>query len=901
MEVDESQEEGLIGETVNYVEDCDTEMSEEIMPGVAESSRRTRTTSATYTFPDPEQPSRNLVLEFPVPKIADPVAAVGKTDVNSGREKSGEEVPKFPSDMNITGQTDTESIATVSESASQDMEISDSQSTNQAIDTVEEHSSFSSSPWFSYMEQRTMQSSYPPQHAFLARQHALFRTLSDDHAYGQHQEAIPGEAKPASLFIRSKKTLFFGNNGFNTVAGGDWTVDNDPENVVIDVVTDPNEERMDESQPPYNRAKAFAAMNEVEKFMLQMRGPMEELLGSKDGKVDEDPLVKTYTKRGTWTSRQRNLFDAAVKILQTERHVRLASMVDEPIIRRLSLDKAAARFRRLMAGVEWNGRLVYWLHATLSEGLNYQMLAIYIEILQTLKPKIPELVNSLMNYLVPPATAPGGNADGLLSLMDTPWDPIGKSIYRFDKASIKLPKNPIIVVAPHPYAQGQENLAHSRVDCIVKFLTRLGTVVQVDGGSSDELTPSDLYKSMLVTTRDTLVEFRKIHPDRPLVLIGLGIGSMVACQASLLEPCAAIVCFGFPLKTPRGIHGDYGDPLLKLDAAVQFILGMDAGNCPHAEFHDFWEKLNCDTEVVWSAGCDDYLRMGSSAKMSLKMTQSMVDRCFLETMIQFLQQALLKERIRRVEPILPEISKKRKAKEKSATPAKTPSKKAKNWQQQSPEIGDKYSKRCDLLLSESTTSSQEMSNGGGSQSSSDTIPGELPVSSEPEEIPNSAAVEGILMPGSIPLHPVESCQDTPALSESATPPSSAIPTAGMNNEHSTLSIHFTTTTMQDTRRWPDVVESQRRYYENTNRTLWSSTISSSSSSNLPSTGSVPGRPATPARLSVIAHTNTPPRLPSGPSSPQQLRPASPLPPAVLDATTSFLPTSTSNFQRGFSH
>ena len=53
---------------------------------------------------------------------------------------------------------------------------------------------------------------------------------------------------------------------------------------------------------------------------------------------------------------------------------------------------------------------------------------------------------------------------------------------------------------------------------------------------------------------------------------------------------------------------------------------MEAGNCPHAEFQEFWEKLNCDTEVIWAAGCDDYLRMKSAFKMSLKVTQTMVDR-----------------------------------------------------------------------------------------------------------------------------------------------------------------------------------------------------------------------------------------------------------------------------------
>ena len=74
-----------------------------------------------------------------------------------------------------------------------------------------------------------------------------------------------------------------------------------------------------------------------------------------------------------------------------------------------------------------------------------------------------------------------------------------------------------------------------------------------------------------------------------------------------------------------------------MDAAVQFIIGMDAENCPHAEFNDFWEKLTCDTEVVWTAGCDDYLRMNFAAKMSLKMTQSMVDRCFLVRLYEYFE------------------------------------------------------------------------------------------------------------------------------------------------------------------------------------------------------------------------------------------------------------------------
>jgi hypothetical protein len=52
--------------------------------------------------------------------------------------------------------------------------------------------------------------------------------------------------------------------------------------------------------------------------------------------------------------------------------------------------------------------------------------------------QIPELVNSLVNYMLPPATVPGTSIDGLNTLLERPWDPVGKSVFRFDRVTFTM-------------------------------------------------------------------------------------------------------------------------------------------------------------------------------------------------------------------------------------------------------------------------------------------------------------------------------------------------------------------------------------------------------------------------------------------------------------------------------
>ncbi|XP_055351419.1 uncharacterized protein LOC129597776 isoform X2 [Paramacrobiotus metropolitanus] len=464
-----------------------------------------------------------------------------------------------------------------------------------------------------------------------------------------------------------------------------------PESVAADEKEGAGEER--EKLCPYDYRKAKRAMLQMEQHLTRSRPDAENAHGGK-GKggarmMDmEDPLAKTYQRRSSWTARQKVFFDACIRILYQERHVRLAYASDpeEAILRRLSLDKCSGRFRRLMAGTQWNGRMVYWLHSVIIENLPPPMLAIYFEILQTLRPKIAELVNSLLNYMLPMSTDVGGGTEKLMKLLEEPWDPVGSRIFSFSPM-VKFAKEVVFIMAPHPYSysKAKGGLEEKEADCarsrvFLRFFSQFGLLVQVAPDAHPRTcTPNDLYKNWMTNTKTTILEMARLHSDKALILVGMGVGALLACQATLLEGCqslcTAIICLGFPIKTPRGIHGRYGSPLLKLQTAVQFVIGLAGRNCPLEEFVEFRSKLEVDSEVVLATGCDDYLRMKHYVKSRLRITQSMADRCLLEECVHFIYRIIPKaERLRQVAkaraelPVV-EVSPKKRKKPATSRPA----------------------------------------------------------------------------------------------------------------------------------------------------------------------------------------------------------------------------------------
>lgn len=140
----------------------------------------------------------------------------------------------------------------------------------------------------------------------------------------------------------------------------------------------------------------------------------------------EDKIDKTL-----WSSTQNRIFTRVTRILSSERLARLAKAKSgmEPIFRRMSVDIAARRFRETLASTGWDWRLVQWLHHLLFEHLSQEYLVIYLDILQTLRPKITQLIDKMI------AVQPNINSktgpvtwETLGSLLKRSWDPVSQSL-----------------------------------------------------------------------------------------------------------------------------------------------------------------------------------------------------------------------------------------------------------------------------------------------------------------------------------------------------------------------------------------------------------------------------------------------------------------------------------------
>ncbi|XP_044260035.1 KAT8 regulatory NSL complex subunit 3 isoform X4 [Tribolium madens] len=439
-----------------------------------------------------------------------------------------------------------------------------------------------------------------------------------DHCY-----ARPWNWRPESTFLRPTKTLFMPKVPSSRKKTTNPLAPIQECDDVVDVVTD-----SEEPTPIYDKVKAKHLMEECEKHAAMAR--VDE--GNDDWEESVSRLVRL-----NWTTTQNRLFNGVVSILNADHLARLAhsNSHNEAIARRVTIDKSVERMRRLMATVSWDPKYTQWLHQILIDHLNTSYLAAYLDILQTLRSKLPTFVDKMMG-------AANSSKLSILSyetlfpLLKRPWDPVALSLMQ-DKPK-KLPGNPVIVVVP------STPISSKRMLKWISLLSNLATVITVPanyGGGLHKTTMMNCVDQMFVITRNKIQDIRLDYPGRSIVLAGFGFGATLALQLAQVEQVLCVISIGFSLLTADGKRGEPDDNLLELQCPVLFVIGQCSNTSLQEDMEDLRERMRVETGLIVVGNADDNLRVSKKKRKSEGITQSIVDRCVADEIGEFISGVIL--------------------------------------------------------------------------------------------------------------------------------------------------------------------------------------------------------------------------------------------------------------------
>lgn len=403
-----------------------------------------------------------------------------------------------------------------------------------------------------------------------------------------------------------------------------------------------------ETSPPptiasYDALKSRITMGECERYVESTL----PIAGEDDsGRTNDEDDWEERVSKTNWTFPQVRLFGRATRILHTDRLARLTheGASNEPIMRRIAVDKSAKRFRQLLGSINWAANLTQWLHTVFMDHLSAPYLAAYLEILQALKSKVPALVDTMM--AIPPpsksiSSCGSGSSlnDSLAQLLKKPWDPTSVTYTPKPK---KLPGSAMIVVAPFGPSPSVFNQLR-RMRLWSSQFASLGKMIPVTmhstgGGRNQRI--SECLEHMMTATRNKVSELRTSFPSRPVVLIGWSVAALVACHVALTERVAAVVCLGFPSSGVGGVRGEVDDPLLDLKTPTLFVIGEMSTLSNIDDVEDMREKMKTETSLLVVGGADELLRVFHKKKRMEGVTQSMVDRYIMEELNKFLTNVL---------------------------------------------------------------------------------------------------------------------------------------------------------------------------------------------------------------------------------------------------------------------
>ncbi|XP_055389726.1 mucin-5AC isoform X1 [Condylostylus longicornis] len=335
-----------------------------------------------------------------------------------------------------------------------------------------------------------------------------------------------------------------------------------------------------------------------------------------------------------WTNDQTNLFNKVAKILDIDYLARLATTgkQNEAIQKRLIVDKSVKRIRKVFAKINWEMRLTQWLHETLINNLPSTYMAVYLDILQTLKTKLPQLMDKML--FGKPMNI---SQDLLAPVMKKKWEIL------LDKKERKLPGNVAIVIisSVHP----STGVISNRMRNWYELFSTMAQVVIVNtpAGSSVNKQPlQQITESLIQAAKTKIQELRNEQPMLNIVLLGFNAGAAVAIQIAHTENVNCVVCVGFACNTINGVRGAPDDHILDIIIPIMFVIGQNSARTSQEEIEALREKMKSETSLLVVGSADDVLRISKSKKQIENLTQSMVDSMVTDEIHEFIKSCICK-------------------------------------------------------------------------------------------------------------------------------------------------------------------------------------------------------------------------------------------------------------------
>uniref|UniRef100_U5EQX1 Putative kat8 regulatory nsl complex subunit 3 n=1 Tax=Corethrella appendiculata TaxID=1370023 RepID=U5EQX1_9DIPT len=381
------------------------------------------------------------------------------------------------------------------------------------------------------------------------------------------------------------------------------------------------EEQYNPPIPSYDEENAETAMNESEIVTKNVKNSNPE-------DVDWEEKINKFG----WTVQQIKLFSKVSSLLDLDRLARLANAEKqhEPVHRRVIIDKSVDRLRRALANVAWDTRLTQWLHHLLLDNLPPTYLSAYLDIIQTLKAKVPTLVEKMI--FGRPGTV---NQDLMAQMIKKPWEPIVAHKNR------KLPGQPYIVVVPSGPNVQTKNLRLQKWYSLFATMASVVPIQMPTGPHQNKAAMQTICEQMVSITRAKIQDIRHESPNRPILLVGFNAGASVAIQVGFVELVNCIVSIGFAYNTVHGPRGTQDDRIIESTAPILFIIGQNSAKSSQEEIEFMREKMVAQTNLVVIGSADDCLRVGKHKRKIEGITQSMVDNMVMDEIAEFATACLL--------------------------------------------------------------------------------------------------------------------------------------------------------------------------------------------------------------------------------------------------------------------